>query len=201
MALERQNIVETALALLEGEGLEGLTMRRLADALQVQAPSLYWHFPGKQALLDDMADALLADVAVSNEPGNPYRATLRRIANELRVAFSTHRDGAQLFASSFVQRENGHRLAAAIVAALTQAGFDTPVAKKIEATLFQYVLGFVLAEQAAAKHHEANDLDIAADDQPDFAFGLDLIVIGIGEPPLKNVDKVNEFMRALRAMD
>lgn len=199
MALERQNIVETALALLEGEGLEGLTMRRLADALQVQAPSLYWHFPGKQALLDDMADALLADVAVVSEPGASFRATLRRIANELRVAFSSHRDGAQLFATSFVQRENGHRLAAAIVAALTQAGFDTSVAKKIEATLFQYVLGFVLAEQAAARHQQASDL--VSDEKPDFAFGLDLIVIGIGEPPLKNVDKVNEFMRALRAMD
>ena len=200
MALERQNIVETALALLEGEGLEGLTMRRLADALQVQAPSLYWHFPSKQALLDDMADALLADVAITRPPGQSFRAQLRRLANELRIAFSSHRDGAQLFATSFVQRENGQRLAAAVVTALTSVGFEPAVARRIEAALFQYVLGFVLAEQAAVRHL-GTDLTVATGDTSDFAFGLDLIVIGIGEPPLKNVDKVNEFMRALRAMD
>ena len=199
MALERQNIVETALVLLEGEGLEGLTMRRLADALQVQAPSLYWHFAGKQDLLDEMADALLADVASQLAPGLSFRAALRRLANELRLAFSARRDGAQLFATSFVQGENGRRLAAAIVAALTQAGFDAMAARQIEATLFQFVLGFVLHQQAAELHSLVDPS--ASRDQPDFAFGLDLILAGIGEPPARNVDKLNEFMRALRATD
>ncbi|MGP1667261.1 MAG: TetR family transcriptional regulator, partial [Rhodanobacter sp.] len=49
--------------LLDQAGLDNLTMRRLADALQVKAASLYWHFANKQALMDAMADALMAQVA------------------------------------------------------------------------------------------------------------------------------------------
>ena len=63
MRIQREQVVAAAWALLDEAGLEGLTMRVLAKALSIQAPSLYWHFPGKQALLDAMADTLIHDVA------------------------------------------------------------------------------------------------------------------------------------------
>ena len=45
--IERDTVVTTALELLDEVGIDGLTMRRLAQALDVQAPSLYWHFANK----------------------------------------------------------------------------------------------------------------------------------------------------------
>ena len=61
MRLERPMVVRKALELLNETGLDGLTTRRLADALGVQGPALYWHFKNKQELIDEMARALLAD--------------------------------------------------------------------------------------------------------------------------------------------
>src|ERR1700688_4158094 len=57
VALKRQGVVRTALRILDEVGLDGLTVRKLASELGVQAPALYWHFKNKQALLDEMATA------------------------------------------------------------------------------------------------------------------------------------------------
>ena len=54
--IDRLNVLDTALSLLEKEGIEGLTMRKLADALHIKAASLYWHFDNKQTLIEGMAD-------------------------------------------------------------------------------------------------------------------------------------------------
>src|SRR5260370_28603336 len=70
--VKQELIVQAALTLLDEVGLEGLTMRRLATALKIQAPSLYWHFPNKQALLDGMADAIFG---VASLPRNPQART------------------------------------------------------------------------------------------------------------------------------
>jgi len=64
VGVKQELIVRAALTLLDEVGLEGLTMRRLATALKIQAPSLYWHFPKKQALLDGMADDIFGAVSL-----------------------------------------------------------------------------------------------------------------------------------------
>lgn len=60
--ISREQAVRTALDLLDDVGLDGLTLRALAARLDVQAPALYWHFTGKQDLLDEMATQLWRDV-------------------------------------------------------------------------------------------------------------------------------------------
>lgn len=60
MQLSREHVLAAALGLLDEAGLEQLTMRRLAAALGVQNGAAYWHFRSKQALLEAMADTLLA---------------------------------------------------------------------------------------------------------------------------------------------
>ncbi|WP_240356954.1 TetR family transcriptional regulator [Myxococcus eversor] len=69
MRIQREQVVRAAWTWVDELGVEGLTMRLLAQALAVQAPSLYWHFPSKQALLETMADALLEDVARTRPRG------------------------------------------------------------------------------------------------------------------------------------
>ena len=59
--LDRQTVVGAALRLLDRVGIEGLTVRKLAAELGVQAPALYWHFKSKQQLLDEMASTAFID--------------------------------------------------------------------------------------------------------------------------------------------
>jgi TetR/AcrR family tetracycline transcriptional repressor len=145
---DRDRIVEAALDLLDQTGIEGLTMRRLAETLNVQAPALYWHFPNKPALLDEMAEALLAGVAARIVRSDDYGEVLRQCASELRQALLSRRDGARVFAGTFVPRPNVLRLAEEIVAVLTKAGFDTRTATRAMFSLLYFVLGFVIEEQA-----------------------------------------------------
>ena len=55
MAVTRDDVIHTAIQLLEEVGLDGLTLRRLATELGISAPTLYWHFRDKRELLDAMA--------------------------------------------------------------------------------------------------------------------------------------------------
>ncbi|MFB9948120.1 TetR/AcrR family transcriptional regulator C-terminal domain-containing protein [Rhizobium puerariae] len=148
MNLDRQRIVDAALDLLDRTGIEGLTMRKLADALDVQAPALYWHFPGKQALLDEMAEALVAGIPERIVVSDDCREVMVEIATEIRLALLSRRDGARVFAGTFVARPNVLQVAEIALAALSRAGFDTRIATCAIASLFYFVLGFVIEEQA-----------------------------------------------------
>ena len=80
VGIQQEVIVRAALTLLDEVGLEGLTMRRLATALKIQAPSLYWHFPNKQALLDGMADAIFGAVSLPrNLKGKAWDERLKAV--------------------------------------------------------------------------------------------------------------------------
>ena len=63
-ALSRERIAAAAVALIDGEGLDALSMRRLGAALGVEAMSLYRHFPSKAALLEAVVARLLAELPV-----------------------------------------------------------------------------------------------------------------------------------------
>ena len=73
MALDRQRIVAEAVALLDADGLDGVTLRKLAARLGVQAPTLYWHIPNKAALITAIAEAILERVRRLRRP-NPANA-------------------------------------------------------------------------------------------------------------------------------
>src|SRR5207253_7538085 len=59
--LDRQTVARAALRLLDRAGLDGLTVRKLAGELGVQAPALYWHFRNKEELLEEMATTVFLD--------------------------------------------------------------------------------------------------------------------------------------------
>jgi AcrR family transcriptional regulator len=82
--LGREQIVDAAFQLLDAAGIEGVSLRKVACQLGIRAPSLYWHFKSKQALVDAMADALIEDVARDIPAGQSWRATLRQVAHEFR---------------------------------------------------------------------------------------------------------------------
>jgi TetR/AcrR family transcriptional regulator, tetracycline repressor protein len=153
MTLRQEAVVRAALRLLDEVGLDGLSLRRLAKDLDVQAAALYWHFKDKQELFDRMAEEMLAEEfaalrqAPEPEPDG-WGEWLRDMMWRLRRSLRTHRDGARLFAlaqpaaeSLFVQER--------MTQAFAVAGFSSEEALRNARMVASYTLGFVLDEQAS----------------------------------------------------
>jgi AcrR family transcriptional regulator len=81
-------IVEAAIALADSDGLEAVSMRRVADRLNVGAMSLYRYVPGKAELLELMLDTIHAEHAL--EFSGPWRTRLERLARETRAMIQRH---------------------------------------------------------------------------------------------------------------
>lgn len=161
MRLDREQIVAAALRLLDEVGVDGLTMRVLADALKIQAPSLYWHFKNKQALLEAMADALIAPVARAVPPGS-WREQVEHIAWDLRSALLSRRDGARVFAGTYSISDNVIRTSDMMIGFLLDAGAPHRLAAWGALTVTYFVLGFTIEEQAAAEPGGAEGVVLAA---------------------------------------
>ncbi|GLX38888.1 TetR family transcriptional regulator [Streptomyces roseochromogenus] len=149
--LDKKQVVETALRLLNETGLDGLTLRAIAKELNVQAPALYWHFKGKQELLDEMATEMYrrmaADADARLAPGAPWRERLLAGNRCLRAALLGYRDGAKVFSGSrFTGTEHAVQMEANL-RALTDAGFTLPQAVRATSTAYFFTLGFVTEEQ------------------------------------------------------
>src|SRR4030081_2870696 len=88
--LDRAHVVRVALQLLDEEGLDGLSMRRLAQRLGVTAASLYWHVRDKDELLALLAEAISAEVRLP-DPTRPWRQELETMASSYRRVLLGHR--------------------------------------------------------------------------------------------------------------
>src|SRR5438105_15560030 len=91
----REHLVGAALDLLDESGLDGLTMRTLAERMGVRAASLYWHIRDKEQLLGLLAEAIVGEVP---EPAAdiPWRAQLEAFATDYRRVLQSHRDAARI---------------------------------------------------------------------------------------------------------
>ncbi|GAA4892444.1 TetR/AcrR family transcriptional regulator [Tessaracoccus lubricantis] len=161
MALSRAAIVDAGLTILDEYGLGDLSMRRVADALGVQAGALYYHVPNKQSLLAAIADQILSSLPtlperVTSDDGGPGRVegTQRHLtswAHDLRAALLTHRDAAELVASSHALGLGSVDPTAEGRDLLARTGHPEPEATV--AALLHLVLGHVVEEQTRAQMH------------------------------------------------
>jgi AcrR family transcriptional regulator len=88
--ISRRGALEAALKIIDEHGLEGLSIRRLADVLGVNGASLYHHFSNKEDILVGAAELALADVRVPQEPADDWRHWLPANARNLRAALVAH---------------------------------------------------------------------------------------------------------------
>src|SRR4051794_11975959 len=104
MALDRETVLDTALRLIDEVGLDGLSLRRLAKELGVQAPALYWHFSSKKDLLDHLVAAANERLQAGGDgvpaPGQTWDEWLAEGLRAQRRAMLSHRDGARLAAGN-----------------------------------------------------------------------------------------------------
>lgn len=186
MRIVKEDVVSTALRLLDEVGIEGLSMRKLAEAHQVQAPSLYWHFANKEALIEGMADALMHPVARDNPEGEAWDARLGRIATEMRQALLSRRDAARVFAGTYPLSDNVLRVGSTLIACLKDAGADESIASWSAFGLSYFVIGFAIEEQALAANPDPTaNVEAMRDLLPNYP----LATLAIREITVENADQ------------
>ena len=116
-------------------------MRRLAAALGVQNGATYWHFRSKQALLEAMADTLLAGLTAGLDTESPWTERITELARRLRRALLSRRDGARLSSAAFFPLPNALAYGEAVIAALGESGLSSRDAAWAADTLTYYVVG------------------------------------------------------------
>ncbi|WP_181783566.1 TetR family transcriptional regulator [Pseudonocardia pini] len=164
MALSREQVVAGAYAVLQEQGLSGLSMRRVAQGLGVQPGALYYHVPSKQEMLAEIAARILDGV-----PGPTTDP--RQAARELRAALLRARDGAEVV--SFVHAFRPDALPALQQLPTLFAGLRPREAGWAARAVVHYVLGFVAEEQNRAELVRLEILAAGpADADEAFEFGI-----------------------------
>lgn len=196
MRLRRDDVLRGAIELLDAEGLDGLTMRKLGAHLGVQQGGLYWHFTNKLALLEAIAGVLVEGVG-DDLPPAPWGDQLDILAHRLRSALMAHRDGARVMAGTYTTDQNTVAIARVGIDALCRAGFDRSEAAVALTIIGHYVLGHTIEEQAMSgvdgpahrrsgpSNGDSDDLDrlfhdtFASDPAIRFAYGIRTVINGL----------------------
>jgi TetR/AcrR family transcriptional regulator, tetracycline repressor protein len=157
LALDRQRIVAEAVALLDAEGLDGVTTRKLAARLGVQSPTLYWHLPNKAALVTAIADAILDQEFGDMSPPESdqhWQDWLSGLAERLRRALLAHPDGARVISASQLSVTMA-AISELAMSTLVGRGIPLRQARVIVLTVERFTVGHVLEEQAPRPDAEA----------------------------------------------
>ncbi|HEX9336725.1 MAG TPA: TetR/AcrR family transcriptional regulator C-terminal domain-containing protein [Pseudonocardiaceae bacterium] len=139
--LSRARIHQTALRILDADGLAGLSMRKLAAELGVRAPSLYGHVASKDELLHAVANDLMEAVDISGFGTGDWRLGLRMWARSYRAALGTHPNMVPFLAEGPARREASLRVADAVHGGLVGAGWPARYATMIGASTKYLVVG------------------------------------------------------------
>jgi AcrR family transcriptional regulator len=174
----RDDVVATALRVLDAHGIADLSMRRLAAELDVRPSALYHHFPSKQALLAAVADEILAHGPASPVAG-PWDEQVRLVCADLRDAVLAYRDGAELVATVRAFELGGEAPYDALLVALADAGLDQGTARVAARTLLHFVLGHATDEQTQLQAASAGAIDAQPRASSDFDLGLALVLDGL----------------------
>jgi AcrR family transcriptional regulator len=191
--LTRQRIVDVAMTIIDGGGLDALSTRRLASELDVRAPSLYNHFATKEEILDAVGDAIIAQVDISMFGRDPWPEALRSWARGYRAALAAHPNIVPFLARGPGRRPAALSLADAVYGGLVDAGWPPSYATRIGAlmrylvtgsTLGSFSLGFVEDPDFYERYSHLGGAHRLREHQRDvdegaFELGLETLVAGL----------------------
>jgi AcrR family transcriptional regulator len=146
-------IVDAAFTVLDAAGIDGLTLRAVADRLGVKAPAIYWHVRDKQAMLDEMGTRVWRSIAGASRwtLADDWRAALGAYARAARRALLAHRDGARVFSGTFLTDPEVLRSQEAGLAWMQDQGFSVAATTDAVSALTSFVIGHCIEEQARAQ--------------------------------------------------
>jgi AcrR family transcriptional regulator len=201
--LSRERILHAAIRLADEEGIESLSMRKLAQVLGVQAMSLYNHVANKDDLLDGIVDRVVGEIEVPSFEAD-WKTAMRRRATSAHAVLLRHPWATMPLVSRVNVGPALLRYVDATLGCLVEAGFSFEMADHAWNAIDSHIYGFTLQELnfpfEAAEYSEAakNGLSlIPADKYPylnqlthwvmegrydgihDFEFGLELILDGL----------------------
>jgi AcrR family transcriptional regulator len=143
--LTRERVLDAALKLADAGGIEGLSMRKLGQALGVEAMALYYHFANKERVLDGIVDLVFGEIDVP-AIGAEWKAAMRRRAISVRDALMRHRWAIGLMESRTNPGPANLRHHDAVIGSLLSAGFDMAAAATAYSLLDAYIFGFALTK-------------------------------------------------------
>lgn len=203
LPLSRDRVLRAAIELADAGGLESLSMRRLAQALGVEAMSLYHHVANKDDLLNGIVDIVVGEAELPS-PGAPWKPALRHTAISIHEVLRRHPWAARLVLSA--DSSARLRYMEAILGTLRRGGFSPEETDHAYHALDSHIMGFSLwlvgmnldttvdvkalaaefMERMSREHmpylveHAGVHLQPRRpDDEGDFVFGLDLILDGL----------------------
>jgi AcrR family transcriptional regulator len=200
-------VLQAALALAARDGIESLTMRKLADELGVGAMSLYYYVPNKEQLLDGMVDIVFSEIEPPSTDVD-WKTAMRNRALSTRDALRRHPWAIGLMEGRTSHGPANLRLHDAVLGCLRAAGFSLEMTVHAYSVQDAYIYGFALQEQdmssetaddfAAEAQRQMREYEAMLADFPhlvevvggyvaesgydydtEFVFGLDLILDGL----------------------
>jgi AcrR family transcriptional regulator len=150
-ALSREQIVAEAVRLLDAEGIDALSMRRLGTRLGAAATSIYWHVASKDELIELVVDAVYGELEVPDaDDAGAWREAVTRLAHGTRSMILRHPWMASLLAQSGLAHlgPNLMRVIDRMAALFETAGFAGREAAQAWRTVVAYVLGVATSEAA-----------------------------------------------------
>jgi AcrR family transcriptional regulator len=203
MTLSRERVLSAAVAFADENGIASLSMRKLGEAVGVEAMSLYNHLANKEELLDGMVDLVFAEIDLP-EGGTDWKTQMRERAESARQALRRHPWAINLMSTRTSPGPATLRHHNAVIGSLRRGGLSIQMAAHAFSALDSYIYGFALQEATLPLGEtEEETLEVAqmmmaqvpVDEYPhlteftiehilqpgydfgdEFAFGLDLIL-------------------------
>jgi AcrR family transcriptional regulator len=203
--LSRERVLRAAIARADAGGLEGLTMRTLAEILDVAPMALYRHVAGKDDLIDAMVDVVFSEIGVP-AGGGDWKTSMRRRAIAVRDALSRHPWAVGLMESRRTPGSANLRHHDAVIGRLRAAGFSVQMSAHAYSLLDSYIYGFALTKMNLPVEHSQQVGELAEamlepfpvneypnlveflaehvmmpgyDDGDEFEYGLDVVLDGL----------------------
>jgi AcrR family transcriptional regulator len=158
--LTRERVLGAAVALADRDGVRALSMRKLAQALGVEAMSLYHHVAGKDDILDGMIDVVFGEIDLPTDETD-WKAAMRRRAISAREALRRHPWATGLMESRPTPGPANLRHHDAVLGVLRNAGFPLALAAHAYALLDSYIYGFALQETSLPFHTPEETAEVA----------------------------------------
>jgi AcrR family transcriptional regulator len=197
MQLTRKRIIAAAMELIERDGAEAVSMRRLAAELGCGVMSLYNQVQSTSALLDGVADAVMSGIGLAVPPGAGWQQQLRAQARAFRHVAMAHPRCAMIVVSRPPSSASMVRPVETALTTLREAGFSAQDAVRIVRAFVSYIVGSLLRDVRIVPGLDEGDGELrrpvlraaefpqvtalaaeagGGDPEADFEFGLDLLM-------------------------
>jgi AcrR family transcriptional regulator len=147
--LTREAIVQAAIRILDAEGLDGFSMRRVAERLDTGAASLYWHVGSKDGLLDLVLEEVIGEQQVPEPDPERWQEQLKEVARSMRKAILRHRDVVRISIGRLPLGPNALRYSEGVLAIMRAGQVPDRLAVLGHHLLISVVNGFTMDETEA----------------------------------------------------